>query len=364
MSRQKVIFVYLGKRLPKYGPASIEISEQFSGLDITFLGNSILRKQIKSSSVDFISTEDFYDPLNFMEISSKINLPYAYRNGFWHKTLERLFVLHQYMEVYKVQSIFHAELDQALFRCDKLLKSIEESQFRGIAFPFHTIDRGVASVLYCNDVKSLESILNFAKGRSSFNNEMELISQWAIDNPHMVKLLPTLASVVKKSDIFQRSGLEIISPTEIDGFVDALQIGQWVGGQDPRNVPIRISPKNKYVESPSEEILTFNDLLKLELNLSADGSLLISYDEMKIFRLYNLHVHSKIHPWIVKSKGNLNRLLNESNKSEPKGFPGTRWVQVSNYIAVGFDSVSRDPIKFLKRFFSGLFQRLTKRASK
>jgi hypothetical protein len=360
MSVQKVAFVYLGEKLPKYANASLEISQQNSGLDITFLGNSILKKQIKRSNVEFIPVEDFYNPINFMEIVSRINLPIAFRQGFWAKTLERLFVLHQYMEVYKVQNIFHAELDQILFRCDRLLKLLEESDFKGIAFPFHTIDRGVASVLYCNDVKSLESILNFTKELPGFNNEMELIAQWAINNSHMVKLLPTVASEVKKSDIFQRSGLEIISPSTIGGVVDALQIGQWVSGQDPRNVNIRFSPKNKYVESPSEEILTFNELLKLELNLSTDGSLLVSYDQSHSHKLYNVHIHSKIHPWIVSSNGNLARLFNESNRSEPIGFPGLRWVQISNFIATGFHSVSRHPIKFLKRVISRLFKLLTK----
>jgi len=364
MARQKVIFVYLGEKLPRYANASLEIAGQFSGLDVTFVGNSILRNQIKQSNIEFIPVEDFYNPSEFMEIVSRINFPLEFRNGFWAKTLERLFVLQQYMEEFKVQYIFHAELDQILFRCDKLLNSLEDSKFKGISFPFHTIDRGVASVLYCNDVKSLESILNFTKELPSFNNEMELIAQWALKHPHMVKLLPTVASEVKKSDIFHRSGLEIISAATIDGVVDALQIGQWVSGQDPRNVNIRISPKNKHVESPSEEILTFNELLKLQLKLSSDGSLLISYDEIDSYNLYNIHIHSKIHPWIVKSNGNLTRLFSESNRSVPIVFPGSRWVQISNFIATGFDSVSRHPIKFLKRFISRLFKLLTKRTFK
>lgn len=354
-----MVFVYLGEKLPRYANASIEIAEKLSGLDISLLGNSILRKQIHHSNIEFIPLEDFYSPINYMEIVSKINMPLTFRNGFWGKTLERLFVLQQYMEKYNVQNVFHAELDQILFRCDKLLNHLEDSKFRGIAFPFHTIDKGVASILYCNDVKSLESIVNFTKELPSFNNEMELIAQWAINNPHMVKLLPTIASEVKKSDIFQRSRLEIFSPSTIGGVADATQIGQWIGGQDPRNVNIRNAPKNKFVESPSEEILSLNDLLKLDLKLTLDGSLLITYDASKTYNLYNVHLHSKIHPWIIKSHENLDKLIEYSNKPEEIVLSGSRWIQISDFVSTGIHSVKSHPIDFLKRFLARLLKMRT-----
>jgi len=359
MTRQKVVYVYLGEKLPKYAKASLEIAALYSGLDVTLLGNSILSNQVNKNKIEFISIEDFYNSINFMEIVPKINYSLNFRNGFWSKTLERFFVLQQYMDFYKVQKIFHAELDQLLFRCDRLLKSLEDSQFKGLALPFHTIDLGIASVFYCNDVKSLESMLNFANVLPSFNNEMELIAQWAASNPHMLKLFPTIASEVKRSDLFHRSGLEILSSTEIGGIVDAAQIGQWVAGQDPRNVNISKSPQNKYVSSPSEEILSRNDLLNLDLRLTSDGSLRVSYEASKTYNLYNIHLHSKIHPWVVKSHNNLNKLLNDSNKSEPITFSASRRIQISNFINTGFNSVSHHPIEFLNRFISRLFKFMT-----
>jgi hypothetical protein len=350
-----VVFVYLGERFPKYASASLEIAEQFSGLDVTLLGNFGLRDKVKSRSIEFVPIEDFYNPMNFSELVSKIDMPLSFRSGFWSKTLERLFVLQQYMEFYKVQEIFHAELDQILFRCDKFLRSLEEFHFRGLALPFHTIDKGIASVLYCNDIKSLESLLSFAKMLPSFNNEMELIAQWAKCNPQMLHLLPTIASEEKKSDAFHSAGLKIISSTAIDGIVDAAQIGQWIGGQDPRNVSIRNSPTNKYVESPSEELLSYNELLNLDFKLLADGSLLVTCDKSKSYNLYNIHLHSKIHPWILKSHENLHRLLRDSNKTEAVVFPTSRWIQISDFIATGLDSVKNHPIEFVKRFYSRTF---------
>jgi hypothetical protein len=350
MSHEKVIFVYLGRKLPKYANASLESAKQSSGLDILVLGNRILKDQIRDSTIEFISVEDFYTSAKVMEIRSKINLPLDFRQGFWFKTLERLFVLHQYMDVYKIKRVFHAELDQILFRCDKLVNSLDNYQFEGLALPFHSLDRGVASILYCNDVKSLESLIDFTREVPSFNNEMELIAQWALRNPHRIKLLPTVASEVKSNDIFHRSGLEIIPSTTINGVVDALQMGQWIGGEDPRNVSIRNSPKNKHVYSQSEELLSIPELANLEFTLTLDGSLMVTYDKSNVYNVYNIHLHSKIHPWIIKSHDNLHKLLNDSNKSEAVTFPTTRWIQISDFIATGFNSVSCHPIKFLKRF--------------
>jgi hypothetical protein len=356
MSREKVTFVYLGEKLPWYANASLKATEKFSGLDITLLGNAVLKNQLKNSNVEFISVESFYNPTKFGEIVSKIILPLEFRNGFWSKTLERLFVLHQYMEFYKVQSLFHAELDQVLFRCDKLLNSLKDYQFQGLALPFHTIDRGVASVFFCNEIESLESIIDFSKEISRFNNEMELIAQWAISNPHRIKLFPTMASELKNCNEFYRSGLEFIPSAAIDGVVDALQLGQWIGGQDPRNVSIRKYPTNKHVEQQADELLSFNELSNLNLKLTSDGSLLITYDKSRSYNLYNIHLHSKIHPWIIKSNENIHKLLSDSNKSAPVTFPRTRWIQVSDFVGTGFHSVSHHPIEFLKRFIYRLLK--------
>ena len=349
MTRQKVVYVYLGEKLPNYAKSSLKIANQFSGLDVTLLGNAILRKQIKNINVEFIAIEDFYNSVNFMEIVSKINLPLGFRNGFWSKTLERFFVLQQYMEFYEVQEIFHAELDQLLFRCDKLLNSLENSGFKGLFLPFHTINLGCASVLYCNDSKSLESMLDFARVLPSFNNEMELIAQWASNNPQKLKLLPTLASEVKESDAFSHLGLEIVSSSKITGIVDAAQIGMWIGGEDPRNVNIRNSPRNKYVGSPSEELLSFSELSSIDLKLTSDGGLYLFFGESKAYHLYNIHLHSKIHPWILKSHENLQKLLNESNRLEPIVLSASRRIQISYFVTTGFVSVSRHPIDFLQR---------------
>lgn len=353
---REVVFVYLGNKLPKYVNASLEIAGKFSGLDIILLGNSILRKQIKNRNVKFIAIEDFYNSTNFMEVVSKINLPISFRDGFWSKTLERFFVIHQYMDVYDVDTIFHAELDQLLFRCDKLLESLEDSEFKGIALPFHKINLGVASVFYCNEIKYLESLLNFTRELFSFNNEMEVIAQWAVNNPQLIKFFPTIATELEKNDLYHLSGMEIIPSSTIDGIVDAAQIGQWIGGIDPRNVSIRNTPKNKYTESPSGQMLSFNELSNIHLTLSADGSLKILYENSKLYNLYNVHLHSKIHPWIVKTPGNLSKLLNKSNQVEPSKYSASRRIQISHFITTGFNSFAKSPIEFLKRSFSRLFK--------
>ena len=358
MPREKVVFVYLGSKFPRYANASLELAAEYSGLDITLLLNATLRHKVKSRSVELISIEEFYSPLDFVEIDAKIDLPLSFRNGFWSKTLERFFVIKQYMEISNSQGIFHAELDQILFRCDKLIEALKASQFKGLALPFHTLDKGIASVLYCNDIKNLESLLDFAKVTPRFKNEMELIGKWAKSNPQMVSLLPTLASEVKGIDSFERSGFHVLDHATIGGIVDGAQVGQWIGGEDPRNIEIRYVPMTKYVDAPSADILSFSELSRVDLKLDSSNSLLVSYDKSSEYYLYNIHVHSKIHPWIVKSGRNLVKLLNQANKPEPVALSISRKIQILEFIGNGYKAVSSHPGEFMTRSLSRIFNKI------
>jgi hypothetical protein len=260
------------------------------------------------------------------------------------------------MKLSNTESLFHAELDQLLFRCDRFLSRIEEYEFKGVTIPAHIIDKSIASIFYCNDIKSLESMLEHAKLLSDFSNEMELISRWAIQNPRMIRFLPTLATEIHRENSFEKSGLELVPAKSIDGIVDAAQLGQWVAGQDPRNVPISNHPRNKYVDSSSDELLSRNELLNSKIEIQPDGSLQI-VNNNNTYNVYNIHLHSKIHPWIIKSNENLSKLFYNSNKSMAITYREARLIQVLNFIETGIISVTTHPIEFLKRLGIALTSR-------
>ena len=178
-----LVFIYLGANLPRYVPASLRLAERHSGLDVTFIGNRDFRPHIPRVGVDFVDVESFYAPSAFAQAGAKVSLSADFRGGFWLKTLERLFVLEQFMAATARKSLLHAELDQLTFRVDLLLENLLLSPRKGIFFPFHSERKAVASVLFCNDIGSISDLLMNASSGPAFENEMELLVRWALASP-------------------------------------------------------------------------------------------------------------------------------------------------------------------------------------
>ena len=157
---REVHFVYLGPNLPRYGLASIELAARYSGINVHLIGNAQMARSLRHSPARFTAVEDFYNQAEFRKASENVTSPNSFRQGFWLKTLERFFVLSQYMSTENLDSIFHAELDQLLFRVDFLLPKLDETGQRGLFLPFHTAEKAMASVLYCNSPGALRSLLD------------------------------------------------------------------------------------------------------------------------------------------------------------------------------------------------------------
>jgi hypothetical protein len=318
--------------LPKYAIASLELASKHSGLPITLLGNENIRRQLGKTAANFIPIESFYNNDIFTQAAKRIRFPSSFRDGFWLKTLERFFVLSQYMTSHNLSSIFHAELDQLLFGVDQLLSNLGTTTRRGLFIPFHDDRHAIGSIFYCNSNESLKSLLDFVSFGDFFESEMVAIANWAKLNPQQVFRLPTLIDVIgKKSKESKDSNLKknVLNHTVIKGIVDAAQLGQWVGGIDPRNVPIGAKPQNKFVDKPDIDLLTRDQLQKVKFNFNSDTlNLSVELDKKVRTTLYNLHLHSKIHMYLLRSDPKLARLFSLANQLEPSVFPGTRYKQI------------------------------------
>jgi hypothetical protein len=213
-----------------------------------------------------------------------------------------------------MQSIFHAELDQLLFRTDQLLTKLDVKDERYLFFPFHNQKSAVASIFYCNNHDALRSLLDFSCKGDIFPNEMALIATWAVQNPTRAFALPTMDSLVNKGARSLPRMNEVLEANDIGGVVDAAQLGQWIGGIDPRNVPIRDVPMTKFVDAPGEMLLSHNQLSQLKFNLSNDGSLNGKFGELFSVRIYNLHIHSKVHKWLLHSDPELHHFFGKRTK--------------------------------------------------
>jgi hypothetical protein len=328
MNTKAVHFVYLGNSLPKYAKASLDLAVRFSGLEVHLLGNSEIKSDVNSKAVKFTAIEDFYTREEFLRVSPQILSDKSFRDGFWLKTLERFFVLEQYFKLAQPQDLYHAELDQLLFRNDILLSKLDSLQNRGLFFPFHSRKEGIASVFYCNNHDSLRALIDFSSV-NVFENEMTLLADWSSKSPENVFALPTLSSVIGASSKEYSNKVNEVPHKDLGGIVDAAQLGQWVGGIDPRNIPISEIPKTKFFDNGGERRLSIEQLQKLEFKLDRNnGCLYLNYDYKIPIVVYNLHLHSKAHKPLSRTNASIYEFFKWANSNEAHRLPGTRKVQL------------------------------------
>lgn len=328
-----LVFIFLGTELPPYVVASLSLARQHNRVPILFLADSSHQGAICVPDVKFVPLEDFYDPTVFEKMRSRIVFDHNFRGGFWLKTFERLFVLQQFMRTQEFRAVLHAELDQLLFGVEDLIDSLERLPMRGTFFPFHKPDKAVASVLYSNDEGSLEALLD-GSGTNIYNNEMELLRAWAIQSPSSFSALPTLANDLLGREATLPPQVDIIEYETLGGYVDAAELGLWVGGRDPRNLPILTKPTNHFVYSEKKRAMDTGQLERLFFSYSTSSRSLSVMEGEQGFsrRLYNLHLHSKIHRWLWRNDPTLQGLLTVANAGFSSSFPGTRRHQIYSFM--------------------------------
>ena len=361
IEKEKVIFVYLGKSIPRYANASLQLAAQTSGLDVVLVGNEILGNQITSKNVTFVKVEDFYSPKEFQEVKNFVKYPHDFRDNFWLKTLERFFVLEQLMSHLNYEHFFHAELDQLLFNCNVLIEKLEYSGLSGLFVPFHNDVKAVASILYCNNKLALSSLINFAKSGISFENEMELVALWTHQEPELAHALPTLATELKNECFSKQFPNKVLRAVQIGGIADAAQLGQWVAGIDPKNIPISKAPLTRYFEVDSPFLLTKTNLESLAFELDSDGNFLVSSKKYNFsYQLYNLHIHSKIHKWFLRFNSPKKRILFLSNNSKSYLVLDSKYDQIKYFFDGVINSFKRNPKDFIFRLFKLIFSKKAK----
>ena len=356
-SKPKIVFVYLGRDFPDYAKASLELFGITNDLEVVLLANQSVRQQVLNPNIEFIPVEEFYDPSTFDQIRRISLNSSTFRDGFWLKTLERFFVLEQFMIAFSEKNILHAELDQLLFRVDHLSKNLIASNFSGLMLPFHSPGIAVASVVFVSDFGVLTDFVNHSVKQTSFDNEMALLANWAKESPSAVYAAPTLSSLKHSIDYEPRIGLPLVEVSTTQGYLDAAQVGQWVGGIDPRNVPLRSCPMSKFVDPPRELLLEKSDLSNFVFKFDSDeGFLTIDSKRSMPSRLYNLHLHSKIHRLLLTDALSFKRFFDISNQELPYRFPGTRHTQIATWIVEMWHLFSAHPIKSLTSFLRRIFR--------
>lgn len=202
-------------------------------------------------------------------------------NGFWYKTIKRLYMLREFMKSESVFPVIHIESDVILFLnfpSERLSAFVAD-----LAYPFVTESSAAASIFFARSVNALKGILTFAENDYLVNadTDMTLLARYAEKNP--VTILPTLVpDQSAESKLFpfrfEQSGF--------GGIFDAATYGQFLFGLDPRkNLGLQ-----KYfsalprIASPQELKFWFSKNDKSLNVTTSSGSTLPQFD---------FHIHSK-----------------------------------------------------------------------
>lgn len=322
-----------------------------SGLRPLLVCSSSSARGISKSLADLAILEDFYDSSEFESVSSTLTSSLDFRDGLWRYSLERFFALRQLVDTLNIDSFVHAELDQLLFRVDEMVDSISQSGKKGIFLPFHSPVAAVASVVYCNKISALDSFLEYCHRAKAITNEMAALAQWSSTARKHLVALPTLVEFSNKSSPVPR-GVPLLPAERLSGVVDAAQLGQWVGGIDPRNVPLPSKPMTRFADHDGPDRLSRADLEHLRLSLDSDsGHLRGEFQDADSIKVFNLHLHSKIHPFIARRPGRLTTLIEPPDSSLPKTIPAARAMQIKSQWKRLLGTFVRRNIKRLKRNF-------------
>lgn len=350
----KITFVFLGSSLPRYVLDSMSLASRHNRLEVELVGNESARKSTETRGIQFTDVNNFYDNRVFETAKSKVSFDHSFRDGFWLRTLERIFVLEQFMAFKSRESIFHAEADQLLFGTEMLVNKLEESGLKGVFFPFHNPFKAVASVLYCNDHNSMIDLVQEAISGPPINNEMELLVRWSGKSSARFWALPTLGDRMLEPKVPRR----ILPESSIGGIVDAAELGLWLGGRDPRNLNWRVIPSTHYSYPATKARLNLNTLRGLRFEFNQESSeLRVTTPGGEATRLYNLHLHSKTHSWVAKKGQNLQKLFNVSNDGRTFKIPGTSATQLRGWFRLALADPKRAPSMLTKLVRNKLIRR-------
>lgn len=280
-SNAPLIFVYLGSQLPEYTNPSLRFALRDTQRRVILLGTSADPPGV--SKVEYYDVSEWYSPLDFERFRSNSPLDPYFRNGFWFRAAERFFVLQQWVKREKIDTFFHAELDNLIFTLSSLENSL--SHERGKLFlPADSIGRGFGSLVYCSGFEALDALVAFMIEHADMGNEMLILGHFLARNPELASRLPSIESGVVSHSRHEPVG----NSEEVAGLVDAAALGQWLFGIDPSNTSRTVFTKRR---NESSHV----DLRGLSFQYrETDHTLLVKHSRRKSHPVFNLHVHSKI----------------------------------------------------------------------
>lgn len=252
-----LLFVYLGKRVPKYLVSNVR------RCSTDFPKNKVILATDSKRSLDLHGAEQVFVPQTLL----RRNGGSGFRSGFWFKTFDRLFAIEAVHEMYPTSPILHVEGDVRLspnlnFACFSATK---------LNWGSVTADEDGAALIQSPSLETsrlLTSALRAEQDVDASVTDMRALANIRRSHRDYVELLPTTADGVEGA-IF-----------------DFAPLGMWLGGTDPRN-----TRGISYIRKRQEMHLVDPQNMEFE---ARDGTLFARAKSNSLaFEVQDLHLHSK-----------------------------------------------------------------------
>ena len=284
-----LVFVYLGRELPNYTDASVAFAAgAHDGKTVLLTDAERLPPASSKYSVERISS--WYDRSAFERFAGRSRLDPTFRDGFWLKTVERFFVLRDFLLKENCAELFHAELDVLVLDLHGVAHTLN-SYARGLFVVADSAKRALASLFFVNSPETLDHFLEFLQGELDEPNEMRMLGNYLRQFPEKCHSFPSPLDL-GTSEIADVSALR----AQI-GVFDANAIGQWLFGNDPRNE--KLLSRNRW----SAPVATLRlEAVRFHLGNSRRQLWAHSAGVLPV-QIRTLHVHSKILNRLIRPGG-------------------------------------------------------------
>lgn len=277
-----LIFAHIGNRAPKHLWANMMLCrERFSSEQIFFVSDC--QEDLNLAERIGLHTHRYSPSDSDLELVNNSAKDWAFRNGFWHYSLLRLFGVLQLISEKELGASLHVESDVLL------LPRFPFDKFSGIKQAKWTTfnqDRDVAALFFVPDHKVAEKLSQELRRELMVNpdhTDMTMLSHIAKNGSHINCHLPSnLDESSNLLELDNGSGAE--SQAIFGGVFDGAILGMWILGQDPHNhkgfVRRGIFLEDGAINPSNRKFFVSN------------GALLCKTDNLTT-EIYNLHVHSK-----------------------------------------------------------------------
>lgn len=287
--------VHIGKELPPYMLSTVKQIRTFNPKSPIFLVAS--HEALKNEKVGtweanlvlvpYETLEKTPEHEKFFQTSEKKK---NYYKGFVNHTTERFYYLYDLIAQFELENVIHLENDVLLYAEAQDLLPVLCKHYPALGVTFDNDKRGIAGFMFIRRKNALRDFLRFINTYEHRRLDMQLLSIYRKKcGEKKIKPLPVLMDTYHAKIPLKSKKPEIYSARfeEFQAIFDAAALGQWVGGQDPRNGPCEQGFVN-------QDCIFDASTVKVDWEVDLKGRKVpfTLFDGKKV-PIINLHIHSK-----------------------------------------------------------------------